>query len=246
LRARRVEFTTGAGVGRLAIVAPDDDDAGRAAHSLGAHAQGRWAVHGATGVLAADAVVLATPAWAASELLAGVDAAIAAALADIEYADVTLVTLRFSEDAVARPLDGTGFLVPAAGGPRLVTACTWLTSKWPELRRPGDVLLRASVGRAGDDRALGLSDDDLVSGVLAELRPILGLRHPPTGTVVTRWARSFPQYAVGHLERVAAIEAAASRLPALALAGAALHGVGIPACIGSGQRAADAVRRALA
>ena len=55
---------------------------------------------------------------------------------------------------------------------------------------------------------------------------------------MTRWPEAFPQYAVGHLGRVAGIEAAAARLPALALAGAAYRGVGIPACIASGRRAA--------
>ena len=243
LQARQVAFRTGAGADRLERLEPP---AAGGSTPAPVGARGRWAVHTATGVLTADAVVVATPAWAAADLLAAVDAGVAAVLADIEYADVTLVTMRFPDAAVERVLDGTGFLVPAAGGGRLVTACTWLTSKWPELRRPGDVLLRASVGRAGDGRAALLSDDDLVAGVLAELRPILGLREAPTATVVTRWARSFPQYAVGHLERVASLEAAATRLPALAMAGAALHGVGIPACIGSGRRAADAVRRALA
>ena len=68
------------------------------------------------------------------------------------------------------------------------------------------------------------------------------VRGAPLEMVVTRWPRSFPQYDVGHLARVAAIETALRAYPGLALAGAALHGVGIPACIGSGRRAANAVR----
>ena len=117
----------------------------------------------------------------------------------------------------------------------------WLSSKWPELRRPGEVLLRASAGRVGDDRPGRLTDDELVTAVRSELGGVLGLRGEPTASVVTRWCGAFPQYAVGHLDRVAAIEEGARRLPGLALGGAALHGVGIPACIGSGRRAAHEV-----
>jgi oxygen-dependent protoporphyrinogen oxidase len=157
---------------------------------------------------------------------------------------VAVVTLRFGDDAVSRPLDGSGFLVPRGdrGVPDpLITACTWLTSKWPELQRPGDVLLRASVGRDGDDRHESLDDDELVRRAVDELGVMMGVRGAPLEVVVTRWPEAFPQYAVGHLSRVAAMEAAAGRFPSLALAGGALHGVGIPACIGSGVRAARAV-----
>jgi len=202
----------------------------------------RWALHTPQGAVEADAVVIATPAGPAAHLLGAVDHSVASMVAAIDYADVTLVTLQVPEHGVGRPLEGTGFLVPAGGG-HLVTACTWLSSKWPELRRPGDVLLRASTGRSGDDRPASLSDDEIVRRVLDELGPMMALHGAPTQAVVTRWVGAFPQYAVGHVERVAAIEEAMARLPGAALAGAAYRGVGIPACIASGRRAADAVLR---
>ncbi len=89
----------------------------------------------------------------------------------------------------------------------------------------------------------GLSDDEIVRRVLDDLGPLMALRSAPTEAVVTRWAGAFPQYAVGHVERVTAIEDAVARLPGAALAGAAYHGVGIPACIASGRTAAGAVLR---
>ena len=199
-----------------------------------------WALHTPQGTVEADGVVIATPAPTAAALLEPVDPATAAVLGTIDYADVTLVTLRLPDHGVGRALDGTGFLVPASAG-CLITACTWLTSKWPELHRPGDVLLRASTGRFGDDRAKGLSDDELVRQVLDDLGPMLGLRAAPTEAVVTRWPEAFPQYDVGHIDRVSSIEDAVARVPGLALAGAAYHGVGIPACIASGRHAAAAV-----
>ena len=203
-------------------------------------AAGRWVLHTPGGTIDADAVVIATPAPTASALLEPVDHTAAALVGAIDYADVTLVTLQMPAGSLGNTLDGTGFLVPASTG-CLITACTWLTSKWPELHRPGDVLLRASTGRFGDDRAGHLSDDEIVQRVLQDLRPMLGLRSPPIEAVVTRWSEAFPQYRVGHTERVSKVEQAVSRLPALALAGAAYHGVGIPACIASGRRAAGAV-----
>jgi len=230
LERRGIELRRGARVHALGRVAGDD---GR-----------RWVIRTAGDEVEVDGVVVALPAPAAAGLLRPHDGALAGLLDEVAYASVALVTLRFADDAVSRPLDGSGFLVPrseGAGPDPLVTACTWLTSKWPELGRRGDVLLRASVGRLGDDRFESLDDDELVARSVGELAVMMGVRGSPLDAVVTRWPQAFPQYAVGHPSRVAAVEAAAGRLPAVALAGAVLHGVGIPACIGSGRRAAGAV-----
>jgi len=136
----------------------------------------------------------------------------------------------------------------------VVTAVTYLSAKWPHLSRArladggqeGVVLLRASLGRWGDDRAEELDDGALLGRVLAELAVLVGLRERPLEVLVTRWAEAFPQYRVHHPLRVSAIEAALARLPPIAVAGATYHGVGIPACIGSGRAAARAVRDRLA
>jgi len=183
------------------------------------------------------------------------DAEAATLLGGIEYASVALVTLQFSADTRSAPLFGSGFLVPRGSplpdvtgdGPSLlVTACTYLSEKWPHLARPEDVLLRASVGRMGDDRFDALDDDALVAQVVAELTAILGLRAGPDAAKVTRWPGAFPQYRLHHLLRVAGIEAAVRRLPPLAVAGAAYRGVGVPACIASGRQAAATVLDAIA
>jgi len=237
LRARGADVRTHWPVERLG---PPDAGNHAAATADARAAPARWAVTGPAGTIDAHAVVLAVPAGAAARLLAPLDARLGEQLREIAYGDVTIVTLRLADDAVGRPLDATGFLVPAEAG-WLVTASTWLSSKWPQLRRPGAVLLRASMGRYGDDRAAQLSDDEVVARAVSELRGVLALRGAPTASQVTRWPASFPQYAVGHLARVAAIEAGVARHPGLALGGAALRGVGIPACIGSGRRAAEAV-----
>jgi len=202
----------------------------------------RWRVHvsdgdGASSTIEAHRVVVAVPAPAAAALLQPADDVLGRLLRTIDYASVTVATYVVPSDAVGRVLDGTGFLVPGVEG-WLTTACTWMTAKWPHLARPGEVVLRASVGRFGDERGMDMSDDELATAVWRELTPVLSLSGTPTTTVVTRWAGAFPQYAIGHLDLVDRIEAHAGALGGLAVAGAAYRGVGIPACIASGRRAA--------
>ncbi len=213
---------------------------GRAGVGPGGTPAGGWELTTPTGTLVADGVVLTVPAFAAAGLLDGVAPAAARLLAGGAYASVALVTLAFDDGALEGPLDASGFLVPRPEG-LLLTACTWSSSKWAHLR-DGPVLLRASAGRMGDDRALDLDDTDLVGQLLADLDVTMGVRGEPAGIRVTRWERSFPQYEPGHLARVAALEAElAARTPGVVVAGAAQRGLGLPACITQGRRAARAV-----
>lgn len=238
LEGRGVQLATGLAAARLERAAPGAPP---------------WIVHTPAGSFTADGIVLATAAGVARDLLTPHDAEAATLLGGIEYASVALVTLQLPADALGEPLFGSGFLVPRGspfpgqeGRTLLVTACTYLSEKWPHLARPGDVLLRASVGHFGDDRFQELDDDALVAQVVAELTAILGLRAGPDAARVTRWPDAFPQYRLHHLLRVAGIEAAVRRLPPLAVAGAAYRGVGVPACIASGRQAATTVLGAIA
>jgi oxygen-dependent protoporphyrinogen oxidase len=198
---------------------------------------GGWRV----GDVTAPGVVVATPAFAAAPLLAPHAPAAAELLGGVGYASVALVTLVVPRDGIDRELDGSGFLVPPSEG-RLLTACSWTSSKWGHLDLdPSLAVLRASAGRAGDERALGFSDDALVATLRADLHETMGLQAAPVEVRVSRWSRSFPQPRPGHLDRVATIDA---DLPAgIALAGAWRNGVGIPACIRSGRAGATAVAR---
>ncbi len=214
---------------------------------------GPWELQTPTGPLHADAVVLAVPAGPAARLLEPHDADAATLLGGIEYASVAIVTLAYPAEAATEPLVGTGLLVPqrapAPAGlddPLVVTACSYLSNKWPHLATPGELLVRASVGRFGDTRFESMADDELVARVTAELEPLVGLGESPTRSMVTRWPDSFPQYRVHHLLRVGGIEAAVKRVGRLAVAGAAYRGVGIPACVASGRAAGRAVLDSLA
>jgi oxygen-dependent protoporphyrinogen oxidase len=208
----------------------------------GAPGASRWIVETLDGAHSCDAVVLATPAGPTTTLLGAHDENAAVMLGTIDTASVATIALRFRHDDVATPDGGSGFLVPS-GTPRgsdsfLTTAVTFLDRKWPHLARDGSVLMRASVGRIDDVRFAELDDTELVERVTEELGELLGASMVPTATQVTRWPASFPQYHVNHLVRVEGIESAVHSLGGVAVAGAAYHGVGIPACIASGRAAA--------
>jgi oxygen-dependent protoporphyrinogen oxidase len=100
------------------------------------------------------------------------------------------------------------------------------------------VVLRASTGRYGDDRSASMPDEELVGTVLGELRELLGVTAPPLESLVQRWPRAFPQYLPGHLGKIERALAGLRQLPGLELAGPCLGGIGIPACLTSGERAA--------
>ncbi|CAN5855888.1 protoporphyrinogen oxidase [soil metagenome] len=199
---------------------------------------------GTTGSLTPDAVVLTTPAPATARLLGGVDSASTDTLEAVEHVSVVVVTLAVDPADVHRPLDASGFLVPRTEG-RLLTACSWASTKWAHLAGD-DVVLRASAGRHGDRRAFELDDDDLVDRLLTDLEAMMGLHGAPTAVRVSRWPSGFPQYAPGHLDRVTTIERRlAATMPRVVLAGAAYRGVGLPACIRQGRQAATELARRL-
>lgn len=193
--------------------------------------------------LAADAVVLAVPAPAAARLLASEAPGAAAGLETVEYASMALVTLAFRREAASVLPHSSGFLVPPVDG-RAIKASTFSSHKWDWVgaQDPGLFVLRTSVGRHGEDgpdSLLRRDDADLVELSLRDLREATGLDARPVDSVVTRWDDGLPQYPVGHLERVAHIRSDAAAVPGLALCGAVYEGVGIPACVASGQRAAE-------
>lgn len=186
-----------------------------------------------------DAVILAVAAAPAARLLAPVVPSAAAEVAGLDYASVASITLVYPEPV---PAPGSGLLVPAVEG-RLVKAVTFSSAKWPHLAPQvtgGLTVVRASVGRHGETADLQRDDADLVTAAVADLAEMTGAGRP-VASRVTRWGGALPQYPVGHLDRVARIRAAVALQPGLAVCGAAYDGVGIPACIASGEAAASAL-----
>ncbi|OLR94973.1 protoporphyrinogen oxidase [Actinokineospora bangkokensis] len=196
-------------------------------------------------VLDVDAVVLAVPAPAARKLLADVVPVAAAAYGRVEVASMAVVALALP---AGTELPGTSGVLLARGerkldgSPFAAKAFTFSASKWPHLRTPDDlVVIRGSVGRFGEPGALRADDDELVRLVRADLVELTGVTAPPVEAVVTRWGGGLPQYGAGHGDLVDAVERAVAAEPGLAVAGATLHGVGVPACVATGEAAARRV-----
>ena len=189
-----------------------------------------------------DAVIVASPAWAAGSMLAATDAGLGDELSAIPYSSSITVNLVFDEAQLGRLPDGFGFLVPAVEG-RAMLACTFVHRKFAGRTPTGKAILRAFLGGAKDEGLLEQSDEVLVATVRRELSEILGLRvvgpHiPAEATQVSRWRRAMAQYAVGHQERMKRVKEHVAALPGLRLAGNAYDGIGIPDCIRTGRNAA--------
>jgi protoporphyrinogen/coproporphyrinogen III oxidase len=188
--------------------------------------------------LEADAVVLATPAWASGNLLRTVAPPAAAGLSAIEYVTTATVSLAFRRDQVDHDLKGFGLVVPRAEG-RPVMATTWSSSKFAGRAPDGHVLVRSFVGRAGLEAAAQLDDEEMTATVRAELHDVLGIGAEPELVQIFRWPRGMPQYRVGHVDLVARAEAAVADVPGIELAGGAYHGIGIGDCLREGAAAAE-------
>ncbi|QGK69508.1 protoporphyrinogen oxidase [Allosaccharopolyspora coralli] len=192
--------------------------------------------------LETDAVVLAVPPPSARKLLTGVAPVAAEAFAEVDLASMVVLGLALPPETTLP--DSSGVLIARgetrADGTRLTAkAFTFSSRKWPHLRGAGgEVLVRGSVGRAGEESVLRLGDSELLDAVIGDLADLTGVRARPVETVVARWGGGLPQYGVGHGEKVAEIERCVSGIPGLAVAGAALHGVGVPACLATGEAAA--------
>jgi len=188
--------------------------------------------------LQADGLVLALPAYETAKLLTDVPEA--AWLDQITYASVANIALAYKqEDIEGFRMNGSGFVVPRKEG-RLITACTWSSSKWLHTAPPGRSLLRTYVGRSDSQEWLRLSDKQLISGVRVDLAATMGITAEPEFVEITRCYRSMPQYPVGHREMLAKLhEQLKERKPGLWLCGAGYEGVGIPDCIQQGKSAAE-------
>jgi oxygen-dependent protoporphyrinogen oxidase len=179
----------------------------------------------------ADAVLLAVPAPRLATIVAGVAPRTAAAARQIKVASTALVALALPGGTPVP--DRSGVLVAASE--RLhAKAITLSSRKWGQ--RGNVELVRLSFGRFGDDVAHRVGDDDLLSWAADDLADVFGITNEPIDCLVHRWIDAMPQYGPGHGGLVA--ELRATLPPSLAVAGAYLDGIGVPACVAAATRAA--------
>lgn len=188
----------------------------------------------------ADAVVMATPSYAAADLLQALHPALAGQLHSIRYVSTATLSLGFRRAEFGHALNGFGFVVPRREPTRLM-ACTWTSTKFSHRAPDDSVLLRAFVGGPHRQELLDLDDTTILDLVRDELRCIMGVTACPVVARLCRWHQANPQYDVGHLRRVDDIESMAAAMAGLYVTGSAYRGVGIPDCIQQGKNAAEAV-----
>jgi oxygen-dependent protoporphyrinogen oxidase len=205
---------------------------------------GSYVVETDSGPVTARAVLLAVPAWAAAALLRGFDTTLAGLCDTVPYASTATVAFGYRRAQVRHPLNGSGYVVPRTERSPLLAA-TWVSSKWPGRAPDGSVLLRAFLGGGRDPRRLDRDDAQLVASAAAALGATLGIEGAPLFTRLTRWTRQSPQHEVGHLDRVAAIEARLAAQPGLYLAGSGFRAAGIPDCIADARAQATRIADSL-
>lgn len=188
----------------------------------------------------ADGVILALPAWASAEVLAGLDRGLAGQFASIPYNSALTVALGYDGRVRSRLPRGFGFLVPRAEK-RGLLACTFVHSKFDDRAPPKRALLRCFLGGSRQPAILEASDDEILGVARSELRSILGLADEPLFWRIYRWPRAMAQYTVGHAERLRAIAGRVRIHPRLHLAGNGYSGIGISDVIRTGEAAARQV-----
>ncbi len=187
----------------------------------------------------ADGVVLATDAPVSSGLLSSVAPPLAFGLREIRYGSTVVVSLGYRAADLPRPLAGHGFVVGARGG-LAIAACTQTSAKWLGRAPEGTVLFRVSLGGAFAEPG-PLGNEFLVTRASADMRSVLGIRGAPIVARVAHWSNRMPRHTVGHLDRIAAMEAEIARIRGLHLAGAAYRGAGVSECVAQGRAAADRI-----
>jgi len=188
--------------------------------------------------LHADHIVLAASPAAAANLIAVLEPSLAKTLVQIPSAPIAVIALGFDAESLRHPLDGFGFLVPRGQGPRILGAL-WESSVYAGRADEGQALIRVMAGGAHDPGFVSLGDDEAIGLVRRDLQVTMGVTAEPQMAQVIRHHEGIPQYTVGHLDRVAAIDAALARLPGLHLTGHGYGGVGINSVIANARALAD-------
>jgi oxygen-dependent protoporphyrinogen oxidase len=189
-----------------------------------------------------DAVIVATEVWAAEKLMRSVDARIAELLATIPCSSSATVPMAFRAEDFPADTKWFGILSPLVEG-RPLLAVTLSSSKWPDRTPEGRVLLRGFVGGPQNQHLLEASDEEIIETIRVQILDLLGMKSDvqPVFAKVYRWNGGMPQYTIGHLDRVDAIEERTAGVTGLGIAGGGYRGVGIPNCIESGERAVSKI-----
>ncbi len=189
-----------------------------------------------------DGVIITAPSYNAKELLNPLDSRLGELLGTIGHTGTAIASMAFKNEQIHHPMDGMGAVVPKIEHTPIL-AMSFSTHKYPHRSPEGTQLIRVFAGGARDASLAVMPDEQLTPLLVEKMRPLLKIEGNPYTVHTAHWPNTMPQYYVGHLDRVAEIEQRVSTFSGLALAGNSYHGVGVPACIHSGEQAAEAILR---
>ncbi len=218
--------------------------AGESGSARGGKKGNSYQLHTSEGIVDADVVVLASPAYASAEILKGFNTEVSKILMGIPYPPVSVVCFGYKREKVLHSLRGFGFLVPHIEGIKIL-GNLWDSSIFPNRAPEGYVLLRSMVGGAQSHGTAMLSDNELINMVFDELKPIISLKTEPDMVRIYRWERAIPQYLLGHGEKLKSIGELLKSHPGLYLAGNAYRGISMNDCIENGYKVADEILSAI-
>jgi oxygen-dependent protoporphyrinogen oxidase len=187
-----------------------------------------------------EAVVIATPAYAASEMVKGIDRNLSLTLDEIFYPAISVVCFGYKRDKIKQPLDGFGFLIPNREG-RKILGTLWDSSIFPNRAPEGYMLLRSMIGGVRSSELAMYDENDLINIVIDELQVIMDLRVQPDFVKVYKHERGIPQYPSGHEKRLETISEFISRFKRLYLTGNAYRGIGVNDCIENSHKLAERI-----
>lgn len=193
-------------------------------------------------LLQAENIILAVPAFVAAVLLDNLSADAATLLRYIPYSSLAVAHLGFRAEQIRHALDGFGCLIPRKEKVKLLGAI-WASSLFPERAPQGHVLLSNFIGGAHYPEILKQKSSQVLGQVIRDLQTVFHLKGSlePVFSCIQHHPNAIPQYNLGHVQRIAGIEAALQKHKGLHLAGNYLHGIALNACVQSGTAAAQAI-----
>jgi oxygen-dependent protoporphyrinogen oxidase len=200
----------------------------------------RLQLRGKKKAMEADAVVLATPAFATADLLQNIAGDIARQLNIIPYCSTATVNLAYERSQIGHPLNGYGFVVPRLEK-RSIMAATFSSVKFTGRAPEDKVLLRCFVGGAKNEAIVSWEDTELLAAVKKDIEEILEIKGAPLLQRIYRWHKAMPQYTLGHEKKLFRIEQGLAKHPGLFLTGSAYRGIGISDCVHEAELTAQKI-----
>jgi oxygen-dependent protoporphyrinogen oxidase len=193
----------------------------------------------------ADELVLALPSHIAAHVAGGFDGALSSSLASIPYADMSVVALGYRASAIARPLNGYGYLVTRSEDLSTL-GVLWESSIFPHRAPEGMVLLRVMLGGMRRPEVSAFDDRAVAELAVAEVNKVLGISARPLRQWVIRHRAAIAQYTVGHDRRIADIRQRVAAHRGLQICGTAYDGVSFNDAIAAARRTGRAMAQELA